>query len=191
MTEDKDIIKNLEHLDKILSYLIHECKSYTASFNALYFHFYSRNLDEDNKFNVMGYYTSILDNKSNSIEDFFSNFSVSDNTQAQGEKLVEACYYLMKQGYIRLDKQFNIKITFEGIIKYSEGFVTTHHKMLSDSARLKSIAETQLTQNGQILVANQKIASLTRWIVVGAVVAVIYQVVDLLKLFFPWWFCNL
>ena len=191
MTEDKDIIKNLEYLDKILSYLIHECKSYITDFNSLYFHFYSRNLDNDNKFNAMGYYTSISDNESNSIEDFFSNFSISDNTQAQGEKLVEACYYLMKQGYIRLDKQFNIKITFEGIIKYSEGFVTKHHKMLSDSARLKLISEHQLTQNGQILVANQKIASLTRWIAIGAVVAVIYQVVELLKLFFPCWFCNL
>ena len=44
MTEDKDIIKNLEYLDKILTYLIHECKSYTTDFNSLYFHFYQRNL---------------------------------------------------------------------------------------------------------------------------------------------------
>ena len=191
MTEDKDIIKNLEYLDKILTYLIHECKSYTTDFNSLYFHFYQRNLDEDNKFNALGYYTSILKEESDNIEDFFLTFSVADNTQAQGEKLVEACYYLMKHYYVRLDKHFNIKITFEGIIKFSEGFVSMHHKNLSDSARLKLIAEHQLTQNGQILIANQKIASLTRWIAVGAVVAVIYQVVELLKLFFPCWFCNL
>jgi hypothetical protein len=190
MTEDKDLIKNLEYLDKTLTYLIHECKSYATTFNSLYFHFYQRNLDTDNKFNALGYYTSIK-NGSNNFEDFLLNYSAPDNTQAQGQKLVESCYYLMKHDYIRLDEHLNIKITFEGIMKFSEGFVSMHHKNLSDSARLKLIAETQLTQNGQILIANQKIASLTCWIAVGAVVAVIYQVVELLKLLFSYWFCNL
>ena len=122
MTQDKNILENLEFLDNILNYLIHNCKSYSCNFDVLYSHFYNRNLKTENKFNALGYYTAISESKSNSIKDGFSNFSVSDNTQAQGEKLVEACYYLMQNDYIRISPNFDLKITYEGIIKYSKGF---------------------------------------------------------------------
>jgi len=191
MTQDKDILENLAFLDNVLNYLIHNCKFYTCSFNELYNHFYDRDLETDNRFNAQGYYTAISEPKSNNLEDVFSNFSIPDNTQAQGEKLVEACYYLMKQNYIRIDTQFNIKITFEGILKSTDNFTSNYQKKLSDSERMISIADTQLIQNGQIVVANTQIAKLTFWIMVGAIVAAFYQVVQLLKDFFPCWFCNL
>ena len=190
MTQDKDILENLEFLDKILNYLIHDCKSYSCSFNVLYNHFYNRDLETDNKFNALGYYTSITETTNNTLEDLFSNFSVSDNTQAQGEKLVETCYYLMKQNYIRLDAQFNVKITFDGILKVDDNFTSNYQKKLSDSERMISIVDTQLTQNGQIVVANKQIAKLTFWIMVGAIISASYQIVQLLKDFFPCWFCN-
>ena len=190
MTQDKDILENLEFLDKILNYLIHDCKSYSCNFNVLYNHFYNRDLETDNKFNALGYYTSITETTNNTLEDLFSNFSVSDNTQAQGEKLVETCYYLMKQNYIRLDAQFNVKITFDGILKVDDNFTSNYQKKLSDSERMISIVDTQLTQNGQIVVANKQIAKLTFWIMVGAIISASYQIVQLLKDFFPCWFCN-
>jgi hypothetical protein len=191
MTQDKDILENLEFLDKILNYLIHDCKSYSCSFNVLYNHFYNRDLETDNKFNALGYYTSISEPTSNNIEDMFSNFSVSDNTQAQGEKLVEACYYLTKQSYVRLDSQFNIKITFEGILKFNDNFTSNYQRKLSDSERMISIADTQLIQNGQIVEANKRIAKLTFWIMIGAIVAASFQIVELLKSLFSYCFCNL
>lgn len=190
MTQDKDILENLSFLDKLLNFLIHECKSYSCSFDTLYYHFYVRDFKTDNAFNAQGYYTAISEPKSNSIEDMFSNFSVSDNTQAQAEKLVEACYYLMKQNYIRIDSQFNIKITFEGILKLNDNFTSNYLRKLSDSERMISIADTQLIQNGQIVEANKQIAKLTCWIAFAAIVAASFQIVELLKDFFPCWFCN-
>jgi len=181
MTQDKDIKENLEFLDRVLNYLVNGCTNYFSSFDDLYKFMYGRVLEVDNKVIVNGYFTTFLTSDINTV---FNDFSISDTIQAEAQKLVEACYFLKQEKLIMLDNQFNIKITFQGIIKVSEGFITMHHKTLSDSARLASIADTQLTQNGQILIANQKIASLTRWIAVGAIVAVIYQVVQLLKLLF-------
>ena len=192
MTQDKDILENLEFLDKILDYLIHNCKAYYCSFDELYRHFYNRDLETDNKFNAQGYYTAIAKLESNNIEDVVSTVSIPNNTQAQGEKLVEACYYLMKQNYVRIDSQFNIKITFEGILKCSENFISTHYKSKTNFERLTFVEDTQLNQNSRMvdatekmMVANQSIRNLTFWIMVGAVVAIVYQAVELLKTFFP------
>lgn len=191
MTQDKDILDNLGYLDKIIDYLIHNCKAYSCNYDDLYQYFYGRDLKNDNKFNALGYYTAISEPISNNLEDFFFSFSVSDNTQAQGEKLVEACYYLMKHEYIRIDSQFNIKITFDGILKFNDNFTSNYQRKLSDSERMISIADTQLTQNGQIVVANKQIAKLTFWIMVGAIVAAFYQVVQLVKDLFSYWICIL
>lgn len=192
MTQDKNILENLEFLDKILNYLIHNCKSYSCSFEDIYNYMFNRKLTEDNKQNALGYFTLI--SKFNPIPAGESNseaFSMSDNTQAEGEKLVEACYYLMKQNYIRLDAQFNIKITFEGILKSNDNFTSNYQRKLSDSERMISIADTQLIQNGQIVEANKRIAKLTFWIMVGAIVAASFQIVELLKSLFSCCFCNL
>jgi hypothetical protein len=189
MTQDKDILENLEFLDKILNFLIHDCKSYSCGFGAIYYHMFIRSLDEDNRLNALGYLTLISEfNSIPTNEDNSEAFSMSDNTRAEGEKLVEACYYLNQHNYIRLDAQFNIKITFEGILKINDNFTSNYQRKLSDSERMLSIAHTQLTQNGQIVEANKQIAKLTFWIMVGALVAIVYQVVDLLKTFFPSYF---
>jgi hypothetical protein len=185
MTQDKDIFENLEFLDKLLNFLIHECRSYSCSFGDIYHHMFGRNLTEDNRNNALGYLTFISKfNPAPPNEDNSETFSMSDNTRAEGEKLVEACYYLNQHNYIRLDAQFNIKITFEGILKINDNFTSNHQRKLSDSERMISIADTQLIQNGQIVKANKQIARLTFWIMIGAIVGASYQVVQLLKDFF-------
>lgn len=121
MTEDKDIIKNFELLDSILSFLIHDCDAYNGTFNDLYFKLTNRDLTEDKKIHAQGYLQQIIDKSNPTIEDFFS-IGFSDNTLAQGEKIVEACYFLMHNNYIRISPTFDLKITYEGIIKYSKSF---------------------------------------------------------------------
>ncbi|MFE3849003.1 hypothetical protein ACFX5D_13605 [Flavobacterium sp. LB3P45] len=92
MTQDKDILENLEFLDKILNFLIHDCRSYSCSFSVIYKHMFNEKLTESNKQNSIGYFTLI--SKFNPIPpdvDDSEPFLLSNNTEAQGEKLVEAC----------------------------------------------------------------------------------------------------
>ena len=121
MTEDKNIINNFELLDNILSFLISDCNAYNGSFDNLYLKITGRDLTEDNKTHNLGYLQLIIKNNESSIDNFF-NGSFSDNTLAQGEKIVEACYFLMHNNYIRISQDFNLKITYQGIIKYSKSF---------------------------------------------------------------------
>ena len=120
MTEDKDIERNLKLLDKVLKYLTRSCPNYTSNFDNLYQHIYSRDLSSDKEFHATGFLKSISERKTSSLEELF-DIRVSDNTRAQGEKLVEACYFLNKKELIRLDSTFNISITFDGIIEYGKG----------------------------------------------------------------------
>tara|TARA_R110000868_G_scaffold411299_1_gene702911 strand:+ start:233 stop:712 length:480 start_codon:yes stop_codon:yes gene_type:complete len=120
MTEDKNIEKNLKLLDDILHYLIHNCTNYISNFDKLYKHTYSRDLSSDKEFHATGFLKSIDNRKTSSLEELFS-IPISDNTRAQGEKLVEACYFLHKKELIRLDSNFNISATFDGLIEHSKG----------------------------------------------------------------------
>ena len=127
MTKDKNIKLNLITLDKVLHYLIHFCPSYTCSFSDLYKHFYNRELSEDKEFHATGFLKYIHEDKPKNIESFL-NIPISDTTLAEGQKLVEACYYLYKKELIRLDSNFNITVTFDGIIEHSKGGLLKKYK---------------------------------------------------------------
>lgn len=178
MTEDKDIKQSLKLLDDILYYLIHNCTNYTTSFDNLYKHIFNRELSDDKEFNKTGFLKAILESESKTLEELFS-FSISDTTLAQGEKLV------------RLNQNFDIKITYDGILKYSDGFLFNYQRKQSDSERLLFVEETQLNQNQSMMDSNRKIALLTFWIMLGTVVAASYYLFLVLKTLFPKIFCGL
>ena len=184
MTEDKDIKQSLKLLDDILYYLIHNCTNYTASFDNLYEHLFNRKLSDDKDFNQLGFLKSIKESESKTLDELFS-FSIADNTKAQGEKLVEACHFLHKKGLVRLSQNFDIKITYDGILKYSDGFLFNYQRTQSDSERLLFVEGTQLNQNQSMMDSNRKIARLTFWIMLGTVVAASYYLLLLLKALFP------
>lgn len=125
LTRDKTHIENLRFLDNIILFLINNCAGFSCSFDELYKHIYKRNLQEDNELNAKGYYTSILQSKKN---DLSLIFTLGNNIKADGEKLVEACYFLSIKNYVRLDNNFNLKITFEGILKHSNSFVEEYNQ---------------------------------------------------------------
>lgn len=120
MTKDKDIKENLELLDKIISYLINNCTHYHSTFDELYKQFTGRVLSEDKDFNSKNMFISLIEKEPKSVEDYLST-PMSDNTRAEGEKLVLACYYLYKQELIQLSSAFDLKLTFDGIIEYGKG----------------------------------------------------------------------
>lgn len=127
MTNDSQIKDNLKYLDDILGYLINSSPNYKLSFNELYKRVNEREFEEDNKWNGQNFFMTLSKNDENPFE-----INISDTTQALGEKLVEALYFLHKEGLVTLDASFNIKVSYKGIIQYSKTFVAEHNKIQSD-----------------------------------------------------------
>ncbi|WP_289024531.1 hypothetical protein [uncultured Salegentibacter sp.] len=164
MTSDKSTEKSLEYLDKILESLVAYATAYTLSFEELYKQVNNRDFKSDNKFNAMNHLISISDDKN------FFDFVISDNQKALGEKLVEACYYLNKNGFIRISPNFDVKITFSGILKHSFGFVQDYQKEIESERRLHQVEEIQKNQNRWII-------ALTFLIAVGTLVSSYYYLI--------------
>lgn len=127
MKNDHLIKDNLKYLDNILGYLINSSPNYELKFELLYKYLYSREFEEDNQWNGKVYFTSLVENEENPLD-----FTISDTTQALGEKLVEALYFLNREGYITLNPKFEVKITYKGIIQHSKTFLAEHKKIQSD-----------------------------------------------------------
>jgi hypothetical protein len=161
MTSDKSIESNLKYLDDILKHLINYASHYTLSFPELYEKLYGRDFESDDKFNAMNHLILI------SEETDFFNTPISNNQKAFGEKLVEACYYLKENGFINICAEFNIKITFSGILKHSYGFVQDFQKEQKNEKRLRHVEDTQKIQNRWLIF-------LTSLIALGTVVSAIY-----------------
>lgn len=179
MTKDKNVLENPQFLDKILNYLIDDCKSYACTFDEIYLYLYSRDLTESNKQNSQGYYTMI--SKFNPIpnddEEDFLSFSMSNNTEAEGEKLAEACYYLAHNNYIRLNTNFDIKLTFEGILKANNNFVFTYNEEHLNKTRLLNVENFQRKTTRWMLWVNGAIA-------VGTLVAMFYYILEIFSVHF-------
>lgn len=88
-----------------------------------------------------------------------------------------------------------LSLTYEGIIQHHKGFVNTLDLKMINDRRLQNVEDENLkigtdmvriTQ--EMCKTNKSIRKLTLWIVLGALVAMIYQAVELLKTFFPNWF---
>jgi hypothetical protein len=127
MKNDNNIKDNLKYLDNILGYLINSSPNYQLEFKLLYKYSYKREFEEDNKWNGKGYFNILVENEKNPLE-----FTISDTTQALGERLVEALYFLNREGYVTLNSKFEVKITYKGIIQYSKTFLAEHKKIKSD-----------------------------------------------------------
>ena len=163
MTTDNYIEDNLKYLDNILKSLVNNASYYSLSFSELYKHLYNRDFESDDKFNAKNHLISISEDSK-----FFKD-SISNNQKALGKKLVEACYFLSKSGYVLIDSEFNIKITFSGILKASYGFVQSHQKEQADDERLLQVEETAKTQGRWLIF-------LTALVALGTLVSAVYYV---------------
>jgi hypothetical protein len=127
MMADQSIKENLKYLDDILSFLINSSHNYRLSFEELYEKVNKRDFKTDNGWNKEGYFLLLSSNERNPFE-----LNITNNTQALGEKLVEALYFLNQEGLVRLSVDIHAKATFKGIIQYSKTFVADHKKIQSD-----------------------------------------------------------
>ncbi|WP_417888045.1 hypothetical protein [Zunongwangia sp.] len=108
MTEDKNLKGNLEYLDNVLSYFINTAQYYQAHLDDISQNVFDLKLNKIDKPKPV-----------NTFEDLFSNYFSPDNKDALFYKVRAAIKHLVDNGYIILEKNDNIKLTYKGIIKYS------------------------------------------------------------------------
>lgn len=188
MTEDKDIKNSFGFLDSIIEYLTKNATSYYASISDIHSHIFGSTIEQNEEDYIKGIFRTLSD------KNFFeeNEYNISDNTQSQYIKLIEAINFLDNQGYIKIYSKTHIRLTFKGILKYSNSFTHQHQKTQSDSERLIFVEQTQLNQNQamteatqDMLSVNENISRLTFWIALASVVASVYYLLLILKLFFP------
>ena len=170
MTEDKDLIKNLEYLDSILQYFTVTQREYTADIISLSNDIFKLKLKKKE-----GSFP-----KPTNTEELFNSMFSPDNENAIFYKVKASIEYLVDEGYLFTDN-YTLKITYKGIIKYSEGFVKEYQKQTSDKIRLKNVEKFQRKMSCWMLFVNGAIA-------VGTIVAMIYYILEMIPT--PYCFCK-
>lgn len=165
MTEDKDLVKNLEYLDSILYYFIVSKTEYTADLISLSNDIFRLKLEK--KLETFP--------EPKTTDELFASVFSPDNNEALFYKVRASIHYLVDKGYIFTSDNYNLKITYKGILKYSEGFVNEYKKHSDDKTRLLGVETFQNKISSRMLVTNILIA-------VSTAVAAIYYVLEIFSL---------
>lgn len=127
MKVDSKIKENLIYLDKILELLINSSPNYSLTLSQLSKKLSGRPLDKKLQEQSTGYFFTLVSNDNKPFQ-----IQISNTLQAEYLKLVEALYFLESEGYINLDYELNMKITYKGILKFSRSFLAEHKQNESD-----------------------------------------------------------
>ena len=190
MTENKNYKHFLILLDDILSFLVNETENYKVNFYEMSEKVFEIKKSEPNTLATISKETDF----EKLVEEIFSNIQDKNNL---GKDLRLATIHLHNEGLLIIDSAYNVEITFKGLLTYSEGIVNKRDLEITASQRMKNIEDEALKYQGRMSDAteemnrtNKSIRSLTRWIAVGAFVAIAYQVLEILKTFLPCLFCT-
>src|SRR5690606_11989816 len=75
----------------------------------------------------------------------YFDYNKNDNSKY---KSVAAIFYLVENKYLEfLNENFDMRITYKGILKYSKGFVDTYNEESLDKKRLKNVENIMLFVN--------------------------------------------
>ena len=188
MAKSKEYNHFLSILDDILDFLVTKTENYKVNFYAMLEKVFEIKKSESSKLADK----SLETNFEKLIEEIFSNIQDKNNL---GKTLRLATIHLHNEGFLVIDSEYNVEITFKGLLAYSEGIVNKRDLELSTSQRLKNIEDENLLHQRrmsdatvQMNLTNLSIRNLTRWIAVGAFVAIVYQLIEILKVFFPCYF---
>ena len=171
MTEDKDLIKNLEYLDSILQYFTVTQRDYTADIISLSNDIFKLKLEKKK-----GDFP-----KPTTTEELFNSVFSPDNENAIFYKVKASIQYLVDEGYLFTSDNYSLRVTYKGIIKYSEGFVKEYEKQTSDKTRLLNVENFQRKMSRWMLFVNGAIA-------VGTIVAMVYYILEMIST--PYCFCK-
>lgn len=171
----KEYKELLSILDEILSYLVNNTDNYKVSFYKM----------SEDVFKIEKEITDSIISTATTfeevVEEIFSNFKKPQN---KINDLRLATIHLHNKGLIIIDFDKNIELTFKGLLSYSEGIENKWESEASVAQQLETIQVDMLEQNKQI-------RFYTKWIMIGAIVAIFYQLIEILKVLFPCWFCKI
>jgi hypothetical protein len=164
----KEYRELLSILDEIFNYLVNKTDNYKVNFFKM----------SEDVFNLK---KKEVENKKSTATDFkdlvseiFSNFDAPYN---KTNDLRLATIHLYNEGLVNIDSNHNIEITFKGLLSYTEGVVNKWDSDMTFSQRLQNIQAEQIRQNSTV-------SRYTMWIMIGALVASLYYLIEISKIFF-------
>ncbi len=170
-TQNDLISDNLQLLDNTLDYLI---QSETLS---LYFDDLRIKL-----INKTDKKLELTNSDNNSIKELFDDIFKKQSQKTKNlVKINEVLLFLESEKYIRVIEQNHIRITYQGIIQHSKGYLSTYKYEQSVQNRLDAFVEFQRSSSRQMF-------WLTLWIMVGTLVAAIYYLLEMIST--PYCFCK-
>jgi hypothetical protein len=165
MKEDKNITDNLQLLDTILDYLIN-CEGYENNIILLINNIYHLKLKEQKSSNMKSLNLGQL------IDTLLTR---EDRNEKRVVKLKEALIYLDGEKLIKVAPNNSIKLTYQGIIQYSNGYLNTHNLKKSNAQRLQNV---EVVQKFHL----KWMTFLTSLIAVGTLVVAAYYIFEILSL---------
>lgn len=168
MPKDSSLKDNLQVLDNVLSFLIDK-KEYKTEINTLVSSVYNiqLNLIKPDK-----------PESSITLEDIIKRSDVKDKTLYKVEK---SLLYLEELGLVKSNDNYYVSLTYQGIIKYSDGFVKEYDKQSYDKIRLLNVENFQQRNAREMF-------WITFLIMIGTLVSALYYILEMISS--PYCFCK-
>lgn len=165
------ITDNLQLLDNALDYLI-QSETLSLSIDDLR----TKLINETDK-------KLELKNSDNmSVDELFTDiFSKQSQKTKNLVKISEVLLFLESEKLIRLIEQNHIRITYQGIIQHSKGYLSTYKYEQSVQNRLDAFDKFQRSSSRQMFVVTCLIA-------LGTLVAMVYYILEMIST--PYCFCK-
>ena len=169
MSQDNLITENLKLLDNALDYLI-QSETLSLSIDDLRIKLIN---ETDKKLE--------LKNSDNmSVDELFADIFSKQNQKTKNLiKINEVLLLLESKKLIKLIEQNHIRITYQGIIQHSKGYLNTYTSELESSQRLRNVENVQKFHLCWMTI-------LTSIIAFGTLVAAIYYILEI----FSFQFCT-
>ncbi|EMY3479038.1 hypothetical protein ABF176_002519 [Flavobacterium psychrophilum] len=168
MSKDSILKDNLRVLDNILLFLIDK-REYKIEINTLVNSIYNLqlNLIKPDK-----------PESSITLGDIVKRSDVEDKLLYKVEK---SLLYLEELGLLKSTDNYYVSLTYQGIIKCSEGFVMEYEKQSSDKTRLLNVENFQQRNAREMF-------WITFLIMIGTLVSALYYILEMIST--PYCFCK-
>ena len=171
MSKIDPITETLSLLDKSLDYLINS-DTLSLHFNEL----------KTKLFNDATNDIELSQSGNKSVDELFTDiFSKQSQPTKNLTKINEVLLFLETEKLIRLIEQNHIRITYQGIIQYSKGYLNTYNLKKSNAQRLQNVEDVQKYHLKWMTI-------LTSLIAVGTLVESVYYFFELFSVRFC--LCN-
>ena len=171
MTQNNLITENLQLLDNALDYLM---QSETLS---LYIDDLRIKLIKETDKKL-----ELINSDNNSVEDLFADIFTKQSQKTKNLVMIgEVLLLLESEKLIRLIEQNHIRITYQGIIQHSKGYLNTYNSEKYNQNRLDAFDKFQRVSSNRMMLINGAIA-------LGTLVAMVYYFLEMIST--PYCFCK-